>query len=336
MPPWSAAAARVLMIGLPGPTLSQAELERVQALRPGGAILFARNLVTPEQTRELVRTLRGALAEPGWIALDQEGGRVSRLEPFIGPTPPASEWAARGANAARRFGQETAHALRSLGFNFDFAPVVDLCEPAATNGIGDRSFGLDPETVVTAAGAFLDGLQSGGVAACLKHFPGLGWTDVDSHAELPRCDRSLEELSRLDIEPYRRLGPGAASVMVGHGYYPCLETGGPTPATASRQVIDLLRVELGFEGLVVSDDLEMGAVGARDTLGSFATRALSAGCDLLLYCHEIERAEGAATRMTELAREEPAFAERLQRAARRVEETAREWPLNSVHDRSES
>jgi beta-N-acetylhexosaminidase len=323
----TALAGGVLMVGIPGAELDDATRDRLRTLRPAGIILFGRNLDTPDQTAALIRELRSVLPDPALLALDQEGGRVSRLEPWIGPTPTADVLARSGAAAARSFGVATAHAMLALGFNLDFAPVVDLCPPDAENGIGDRSFGTDAAHVAALAGPFLDGLQESGVAGCLKHFPGLGHTRVDSHVELPTVERELDRLEAEDLLPYRLLGPRSACIMVGHGHYTALDPDEPLPATCSTQAIEgLLREEMGYDGLVISDDLEMGAVAARDTDGAVAVEALRAGCDLLLYCSDLDRAETARRSIAAAAGRDQFVDRRLQLALGAVRRTAERWP----------
>jgi beta-N-acetylhexosaminidase len=230
-----------------------------------------------------------------------------------------------------RFASATARALRALGFNFDFAPVVDLCTEDATNGIGNRSFGTDPERVVSLAGAFLDGLQAEGVAGCLKHFPGLGPTNVDSHETLPTADRSRAELEGQDLIPYRRLGERAASVMVGHGAYPALDPDPSRPASLSPVIVNrLLRDELAFRGLVVSDDLEMGAVAPLDEDGSAAVLSIAAGCDLVLYCASLDRAERAVAALKRATREDESLARRVAQAASNVATAVKQWAIPST------
>jgi beta-N-acetylhexosaminidase len=320
-------AGGVLMVGLPGTALDRVTAKRIQELAPAGVILFRRNLASPEQTALLLDELRCLLPSPTLLALDQEGGRVSRLEPWIGPTPAAAALGRAGEGPAREFGKATGTALSSLGFNVDFAPVVDLCEPDAANGIGDRAWSTDPGVASRLAGAFLAGLQGSGVAGCLKHFPGLGDSHVDSHVSLPTVDRSLERIEREDLRPYRELGPGAACVMVGHGHYPALDPRGQLPASCSPRVVDgLLKGRLGYSGLVVSDDLEMGAVSERDREGAVAAESLAAGCDLLLFCHDLERAATAAKILTLRAERDPLVARRLESAAAAVRRTAERWP----------
>jgi beta-N-acetylhexosaminidase len=296
--------------------------ERILLLRPAGVILFSRNLESAEQTGELTASLQAMLPGPALLALDQEGGRVSRLEPFIGPTPAAEAFARAGTERAREFGLRTGRALSALGFNMDFAPVVDLCGPDADNGIGNRSFGTEAERVSELAGGFLKGLHAAGVAGCLKHFPGLGRTTVDSHLELP-----VAELAPEDLLPYRRLGTEAPAVMVGHAHYPALDPGERLPASCSQEIVNgLLKSRLGYGGLVVSDDLEMGAVSELDRDGAAALLALKAGCDLVLYCSDLERAEIAAGAIAKAAGEDAAFGRRLGEAAAAVRRMAERWP----------
>ena len=326
MDSWRELAGRALMVGLPGPDLDDRTVETLRRLRPGGAILFARNLESPGQTRRILQALREILPAPTLLALDQEGGRVSRLEPWIGKTPSADRLTRAGEAAVRRFALATGHLLRSLGFNLDFAPVVDLCDAQATNGIGDRAYGTDALTVTRMAGTFLDALQETGVAGCLKHFPGLGPTCVDSHVSLPTSQRSPEEMEGSDLVPYARLAERAACVMVGHGHYPELDPTAGLPATLSREIVHgILRSRLAYGGLVVTDDLEMGAVASLDRDAAAAIQTIEAGCDLLLYCHRLDLAETAVDALARRAQSNPGFAARLTAAAEAVQETARRW-----------
>ena len=326
MESWRELAGRVLMVGLPGPELDSATVERLKRLRPGGAILFARNLESPGQAGRLLATVRDLLPPPTLLALDQEGGRVSRLEPWIGKTPSAAALARAGEPAVRRFALATGYLLRALGFNLDFAPVVDLCDEHATNGIGDRAYGTDAQTVTRMAETFLSALQETGVAGCLKHFPGLGPTNVDSHVSLPTSLRTRDELERADLVPYARLAARAACVMVGHGHFPGLDATADLPATLSHKIVhELLRTRLAYDGLVVTDDLEMGAVASLDRDGAAALQTIEAGCDLLLYCHRLELAETAADALATRAQSDSIFAARLSTAAQKVEATAQRW-----------
>jgi beta-N-acetylhexosaminidase len=234
------------MVGLPGPDLDAVSARRLEALAPAGVIVFRRNLETPERLSALLGELRRILRYPLLLAIDQEGGRVSRLAPWIGETPSGERLARTSPQSIHAFAAATAAVLRALGFNLDFAPVVDLCGPEVANGIGDRSFGTRADEVAVAAGAFLDGLQEAGVAGCLKHFPGLGPTSADTHAVLPEVaiDRSsIEE----HLRPFRALAPRAAAIMVSHAHYPALDPERGRPASQSPPLIEgLLRGELAL------------------------------------------------------------------------------------------
>jgi beta-N-acetylhexosaminidase len=327
----SEAAGRVLMVGIPSPRLEESTSVVLQRLRPGGVILFGRNLDRPQDLADLVAALRSVLPSPHFLGIDQEGGRVSRLRPWIGPTPSAADVAARGEAAVRALAVATARALRALGFNLDFAPVVDLGDPEATGVIGDRSFGSDPESVARLAGAFLDSLQRAGVAGCLKHFPGIREIDVDPHVGLPVFRCSVESLADCDLLPYRRLGSRAAAVMVGHGSYLDLDDVPGRPATLSPPIVrGWLRERLGYNGLVVTDDLEMGAIAPLDPDGRAAVEAVTAGCDLVLYCKDLDRAGRAHEALLRAADADAAFAERLLAAAGTVAATAARRPARAV------
>jgi beta-N-acetylhexosaminidase len=332
MDPIRRAAGRSIMVGLAGAELDSATARRLEAMGVAGVILFARNLVDPAQTAELLAQASNTLAHAPLLAIDQEGGRVSRLEPWIGPTPTAAQLHGMGVDAITRFGIATGNALAGLGFNLDFAPVVDLCPPDAPNGIGARSFSTDPSEVARSAGAFLGGLQSTGVAGCLKHFPGLGDTAVDSHVELPIVTRSQDHLDEQDLLPYRELSARAACVMVGHAHYEALDGPTPCPGTCSRAVVsDWLRGRIGFDGLAVSDDMQMGAVAPRDVAGQAAFDAIDAGMDLLLYCMDLDLADAAIERLTTAGEENPTFAARLQQAAEKVDVISHLWPAPAAN-----
>ena len=317
-------ASRCLMVGLPGPVLDPETADKLEALGPAGVVLFGRNLVDLGPTRELLGRCAAILGEGTLLAVDQEGGRVGRLERWIGPTPSASRLASAGPETVRAFGRATGRALRSIGFNLDFAPVVDLSPPGAANGIADRAFDTTPDAVSRLAREFLEGLQGEGVAGCLKHCPGLGDSSVDSHHVLPTIARNRSALDASDLVPFRQLLGLAQCVMVGHGHYPAFDET-PLPATCSPSIVsDLLRRDLGFGGVIVSDDMEMGAISERDANG--AVEAVTAGCDLLLYCSDLDKARDAASALTRAADGNPALGDRLARSAARVERFARAWP----------
>jgi len=276
--PVNGGAGRVLWIGLPGAETGPA-LERLREVRPGGLVLFRRNVESASQVHALVLALRREAGEPRLpVALDQEGGRVDRLAPLLGPSPPARRLAREGPAAARAFGALTARALRYLGVNVDFAPVLDLDHGREAGAIGDRSWGRDPRGVVERAGAFLSGLASEGVSGCLKHWPGLGRARTDPHHDLPRVEVTPGEMEE-EVRPFLDLLARAPLVMTAHCLYSALGAA-DRPATCCPASLSPLR-EAGFEGCIVADDLEMGAI---TETGDAAAASLEAGCDALLVC----------------------------------------------------
>jgi beta-N-acetylhexosaminidase len=282
------AAARLLMIGFDGlePT---PEVEALIRRGVGGVILFARNFRDRAQVAGLCRRLKSLASGPLAIAVDHEGGRVQRFRGTgFTDTPPMRDLGSHpeGERRARAYGALFAAELRPLGIDIDFAPVLDVDSNPANPVIGERSFSRDAETVGRLGRALIEGLQSGGVAACGKHFPGHGDTSTDSHLELPRLTHGLERLRAVELVPFRSaVAAGVASIMTSHIVFSALD---PTqPATMSPQVIDgLLRGELGYDGVVVSDDLEMKAIAAHFPMPEAAIQAIKAGCDLLLVCHD--------------------------------------------------
>jgi beta-N-acetylhexosaminidase len=308
-------------IGLPGPELDRGVEGLVRDLQPAVFVLFARNLRSVSQTSDLVAGLREVAGRPVLLAVDQEGGRVSRLRDLWPdlelPTP--ARLGADEPETTRAFAEATGKVLRSLSLDWDLAPVVDLDRPGRPNAIGDRSFGTDPGRVVAHAEAFLDGLRAAAIRGCLKHFPGLGPTARDTHQELAVCDKAPGDLWREDLEPYRRLIHRGEPVMMGHASYPAIDGCLDMPASQSPDLVQgWLRDRLGFAGLVVTDDLEMGAVRRADD-GENAHRSLVAGCDLLLFCSDGDRARRARDRLADDLRGERLPASRLREACRRVE-----------------
>ena len=258
----------------------------MEDFRPGGVILFSRNLVNPEQIAKLTNDLQ-ALADniPLLIAIDQEGGRVSRLPSEFTIFPPAATVAQSGSTElAYQAAAVTAIELRSVGINMNMAPVLDIHTNPANPIIGNRAFGTEPERVCLMGAATIAGLQDHRVLACGKHFPGHGDTSTDSHLELPTVHASRLRLEETELQPFRyAINHGLQAMMTAHVHYPALD---PTyPATLSPTILSgLLRQDLGFSGVIVSDDLEMRAILDHATIGDAAIRSLQAGADLLLIC----------------------------------------------------
>lgn len=246
--------------------------------------------VDPVALRRLVRALRDlAPADaPLGVAVDQEGGRVQRLRrPWTEWPPMATVGASDDVVRARDVGGAIARELRDVGFTVDFAPVVDVATNPDNPVIGDRAFSSDPARVTAHARAFTLAMQRAGIAACAKHFPGHGDTRVDSHLDLPILDHDRERLDRVELAPFRGvIDAGIASIMSAHVCFPRLDA--TRPATMSPEVMGLLRGELGFEGLVFTDDLEMGAVAKHFSVEARTTGPLRAGCDVLLACRSLD------------------------------------------------
>jgi beta-N-acetylhexosaminidase len=315
----SVCAGQVLVVGFPagGPPASLRTLAREGAL--GGYILFKRNLGEPADVAALNAELVAEvpIARPLLIAVDQEGGRVARLKAPILPLPPMRRLAALGdAALIRRAAAALGAQLRALGFTMDFAPVLDIDTNPANPVIGDRAFGRDAESVSAFALAFSDGLLDARVLSCGKHFPGHGDTHLDSHLALPRLTHDRARLDAVELAPFRAARGRVPSLMTAHVVFDALDA--EVPATLSRRVISgLLRDELGYDGLIISDDLEMKAVADHYETGDAACRAIAAGCDTLLVCSEPERALVAREALIRRAEADAAFAARLQDAAAR-------------------
>jgi beta-N-acetylhexosaminidase len=278
------------MVGFDGHQASPDVKHLIRDLGVGHVILFARNVAEPEQVAELVRELQAVAREarhdlPLLVAVDQEGGRVARLrEPWTVWPPMRAIGRAGSEELARKVGAALAHELAACGITCDFAPVVDVDSNPKNPIIGDRSFGEDPDLVGRMGVALIQGLQDGGVAACAKHFPGHGDTDVDSHLALPVVEHSRSRLEDVELRPFRMaIEAGVATIMTAHVVVRELDP--DVPATLSPAVIaGLLRKTMGYEGVIVSDDLEMKAVAAHWPPGDAAVRAMQAGCDILPVC----------------------------------------------------
>src|SRR5215216_7864414 len=253
---------QLIMTGVPGKELDADTARRFKALQPGGFILFGRNIKTPEQLRKLIDDLRNlSIIEP-IITIDQEGGRVSRLR-LIGNEPPNAQQL-RNKNdidLIRRHGEITGRLLRLLGFNLDLCPVLDISfDDDAENSLRGRCYGKTVEQVVRNAGAFNEAMREQGIASCGKHFPGYSAATSDAHYQLPRINRTREELDQNELAVFRQFVGALDSMMTCHGWYPCFDPD-RIPASLSKDVVtDLLRGEFGFNGLAMTDDLDMGAI----------------------------------------------------------------------------
>lgn len=285
---------RVLMVGVPGPELDETTRSTLTRLHAGGVILFRRNVGDPGRLATLCRELHELPAHP-LIGIDHEGGRVLRVgPPFTAFPPMALVGATDDGELARSVGRAMATELATVGIDLNFAPVLDVNSNPANPVIGDRAFSDDPDVVARMGIALMHGLQEGGVLACGKHFPGHGATDRDSHRELPVVRRDRSTLERVELLPFRAaIAAGIPLLMSAHVLYPALDP--ERPATLSPKILQgLLRTQMGFHGVVVSDDLEMRAISDRHDAGEAAVQTLAAGADLLLVCSDLGKAELAA------------------------------------------
>lgn len=260
----------------------------MQAYRPGGVILFSRNLVNSEQIAKLTNDLQALAGDiPLLMAIDQEGGRVSRLPSDFTIFPPAATVAHSGSTElAYQAAAVTAKELRGVGMNMNMAPVLDIHTNPANPIIGNRAFGTEPEQVCRMGAATIAGLHNHRVLACGKHFPGHGDTSTDSHIELPIVHASRKQLEDRELKPfYYAIDHGLQAMMTAHVHYPALD---PTyPATLSSTILSgLLRQQAGFSGVILSDDLEMRAILDHAAVGDAAIRSLQAGADMLLICKD--------------------------------------------------
>jgi beta-N-acetylhexosaminidase len=284
-----AACASLFAVGFDGLEPS-AEVRELLARGVSGAVLFARNVESPGQVAALSAELKREARRPFLLSVDQEGGRVMRLRAAQGFTelPPMRALGATGDEVlARAVGALLGRELRAVGIDQDFAPVVDVDTNPRNPVIGDRSLSRDPAEVSRLGAALVRGIQSAGVAACAKHFPGHGDTLQDSHLVLPRLPHDLSRLRAVELPPFRAAATaGVAAVMTAHVVFETIDA--EWPATMSAPVLRLLRLECGFRGAVISDDLEMQAVAAHFPLEEAVPAAVNAGADLLLVCHRAE------------------------------------------------
>lgn len=311
--------SQLVLVGVPDTRITAAVRRRISRLKPGGVVLFRRNMGTTEEVARLNRALREILGPAAILAVDQEGGRVARLRPPFTLWPPMRAFGETGSSSlVRRAGRAMGRELAAAGFNCDFAPVLDVDSNPANPVIGDRSFGSEPRIVGRLGLAFARGLEDAGILPCGKHFPGHGDTALDSHHELPTVDRTARELRRVELAPFRRaIRVGLPLLMSAHVRYPALDP--ELPATLSRPILQgLLRDRLGFRGIVVSDDLAMHALDAVGPLEEVAPLAVAAGCDLLLACQSLDAGETAVAALRNAVRSRRIPARRVAEALRRV------------------
>ncbi len=309
-----------IILGFDGTEMSPGLRSLLTRIQPAGVILFARNIASAQQTHKLLQDCQVCVSDPLFTCVDMEGGSVDRFRNVTGPAPPAAEVYATGDRRLfRKHGRVIGESCRALGFNTDFAPVVDLAFEASHTVMSSRAVSAEPRETVTYAREFLFGLRSEGVLGTIKHFPGLGEANLDTHHELPMVEKSWKRLWEQDITPYRALRRDAPMVLVGHAAYPAV-TRDATPASLSKKwITDVLRKKIGYRGLVLSDDLEMGGVLKAASMGQAAVGHIRAGGDLCLVCHVGEHVEQAYEALLHEVERDCKFARRCQESLTRVQ-----------------
>ena len=315
-----------MIVGFDGVEMTPRLASLLTRLQPAGVILFAGNIKSVEQTCRLLRECQCSVATPLFKCVDLEGGSVDRFRDALGTTPSAADvFAADDSTLYRKHGQVIGENCRALGFNVDFAPVLDLAFAASRSVMGSRTVSANPLETVKYAREFLAGLKAARVLGCGKHFPGLGEGKLDSHHELPVIEKSMRRLWADDLVPYRKLARQLPFVMISHAAYPQV-TGDRTPASLSKMwITDILRQRIGYRGLIVSDDLEMGGVLSAASVGDAAVEFVRAGGDLCLICHREDYILQAHEALVTTAERERQFARCVAESMRRVLAFKRKW-----------
>ncbi|HEY6305109.1 MAG TPA: beta-N-acetylhexosaminidase [Candidatus Angelobacter sp.] len=310
---------QLLILGFDGLEIDSHLRTTLATLQPGGVILFARNIEEAKQTWTLLRGCQATTAVPMFLCVDLEGGTVDRLKKVIAPAPSVKEvFSTRQPKLFRMHGNILGLEARALGFNTDFAPVLDLGFESSRAVLGPRTASEDPEDTISYAREFLRGLKTAQVLGCGKHFPGLGEASLDTHHELPSIGKPWKKMWAEDLLPYRELHARLPFVMVAHAAYPEV-TPDRLPASLSRHWMkDVLRRKIGYRGLILSDDLEMGGVLAAGSIEQVAVETLRAGADMSLVCHNQELVWRACEAVLHEAERDRKFAAQVSQAAQRV------------------
>jgi len=334
--PFEQQIGQFIFIGLPGTEVDEEARALIEEIKPGGIILFGRNVESAEQVRKLMDDAAALVPVRPLLAIDQEGGLVDRLRTIFPPMPSARAIRQHGDLAgARKLGRVTGELLRMLGFNLNFAPVMSIITEARsklTNGLYSRSYGRSPGEVLGYTTVYMRGLQGTGCLGCLKHFPGIGAGEIDSHIEMPLVPLTRDDLMSQDLAPYielfQRADDRVRVVMVSHGGFPNIDikkgtTGGlVAPASINPNIVNrLLRQELGFRHLVVTDDLEMGAIAKHFEIEDASVRAFDAGEDMLLICATPETIRRGYQALLEAARDGKLSKQRIQSSLKRIAAT---------------
>jgi beta-N-acetylhexosaminidase len=310
---------QLLIFGFDGLAVDAKLRTTLSTMQPGGIILFARNIDSPQQTWRLLRDSQATTDVPMFLCVDLEGGTVDRLKKVIAPAPAVEDvFRTNQPRLWRMHGNILGLEARALGFNTDFTPVFDLGLPPSRSVLTSRTVSADPKQVIAYASECLKGLKAARVLGCGKHFPGLGEANLDTHRELPSIAKPWKKLWEEDLLPYRKLHRQIPFVMVAHAAYPEV-TKNNLPASLSKKWMkDILREKIGFKNLIISDDLEMGGVLAAGPIEEVAVETLRAGADMFLICHNQELVWRGYEAVLCAAERDRRFAEHVQQAARRV------------------
>lgn len=295
-------------------------------IQPAGVILFARNIKTARQTWTLLRECQKCVATRLFTCVDLEGGTVDRFRDALGATPSlANVFATRHRKLFRKHGEIVGRNCRALGFNVDFAPVLDLAFERSRSVMGSRAASTDPKQVAAYAKEFLSGLAAAKVLGCGKHFPGLGEGNLDSHQTLPVIEKPLKRMWSEDLAPYRALRHRLPFVMVAHAAYPAVTDRNMPASLSNLWISGILRRRIGYRNLIVSDDLEMGGVLAAASVGQAAVGHIRAGGDICLVCHREEYVLQAYEELVKTTERDKKFMRRVRESTRRVLALKRKW-----------
>jgi beta-N-acetylhexosaminidase len=310
---------QLLILGYDGLAIDSKLRTTLSTLQPSGVILFARNIEEPRQTWRLLRDSQKTASVPMFLCVDLEGGTVDRLKKVIAPAPSVQDVFATGNRKLfRMHGKILGLEARALGFNTDFAPVFDLGFEASRSVLTSRTASSDPDETIAYARAFLRGLKDAKVLGCGKHFPGLGEANLDSHHDMPVVHKGWKKMWAEDLAPYRELRNQIPFVMVAHASYPEVTSNNLPASLSSKWMREILRKKIGYKGLIISDDLEMGGVLSTGEIEDVAVETLRAGADIFLVCHNQELVWRGFEAVLRTAERDSKFAAHVARAAQQV------------------
>jgi beta-N-acetylhexosaminidase len=308
---------QLFFLGFQGYAPDAETLAVIDRIRPGGLLFLQRNVESFDQIHALTDRFRDIDGTPTFLAIDHEGGRVDRLKHIFSPIPSMRELAQLGTAPLRTGARIIAAELEAAGFNLNFAPVLDLQIPESV--MAERAISPHPTEVARLAAAFIDELSKKNIIACVKHFPGMGAARLDPHFVLPRIDRNKRQIQMEDALPFMNLADDVGMMMVAHAHYPGLGDERPLPASLSARVIDgFLRRRIGFEGVILTDDLTMGAVTSIGLTPDLFLRAFEAGNDMLLFSQCTPLVEKAFKTIIQSVRTSESLRERLDRSVARI------------------